>query len=146
MSDDGYDLNIPTGLAAYPDEQSLYRAIIYDDWLKKNNTEVKHSLFYRFEKDVSGLSIDTTPQACKANFQQPIHGLISMNAGQIREVTKEDGEHLDVIPTTVTHGNIKKVPYRDDDRIEATYIAKELAKRAQVYEHYRPINSPNVQI
>ena len=146
MSDVGYDLTIPSGLTAYPDDQSLYRAIIYDDWLKKNNTEVKHSLFYRFEKDVSGLSIDTTPQACRANFQQPIYGLVDMTAGQIREVTKSANDRLDVIPTTATHGNIKKVPYRDDDRIEATYIAKELAKRARVYEHYRPINSPNVQI
>ena len=45
MSDDGFDLAIPSGLEAYADGQSLYRAIIYDEWLKKNNTEVHHRVF-----------------------------------------------------------------------------------------------------
>ena len=110
MNDDGDDLTIPIGLAPYVDDQPLYRAIIYDDWLRKNNTEVRHSLFYRFEKDTSGLSVDTTPEACRANFQAPIHGLIEMSARRIREVAISDGDHLDVVPTTPTHGNIKKVP------------------------------------
>ena len=142
MSDDGYDLTIPAGLSAHSDGQSLYRAIIYDNWLRKNNTEVKHPLFYRLDKDVSGLSVDATAEACRANFQEPIYGLVDMTAGQIREIAKSDGDPLDVIPTTATHSNIKKIPYRDDDRIEATRIAKELAKRANVHEHYRLINSP----
>ncbi len=144
MSDEGYDLRIPTGLAGYPDDQSLYRAIIHDNWLKDNNTEVKHPLFYRRDRDTKGLSVDTTPEACRANFHDPIHGLIVISSGQIREVTTQDsGDSLDVIPETPTHGNIKKVPYRntDDDRIEATYLAKELAKRVRVYEHYRANNS-----
>lgn len=150
MSDEGYDLTIPPGLAAYPDDQPLYRAIIYDNWLKKNNTEVQHALFYRREKDSKGLSVDTTPQACKANFHEPIFGLIDISASQIRQVVtkNESYDHLDVVPVSTTHGNIKRVPYRntENDQIEATYIAKELAKRVHVYEHYRAINSPNAQI
>lgn|SRR6185503_908251 len=148
MSDDGYDLTTPPGLAGYLDDQPLYRAITYNDWLKKNNVEVRHQLFYRINKDLSGLSVDTTPDACRSNFQEPIFGLIDMTAGQIREVVtkQDDDDRLDVVPITATHGNIKKVPYRDDDRIEATRIAKELARRAHIYEHYRVINSPNVQI
>jgi hypothetical protein len=145
MSDDGFDLTIPPGLEAYPADQSLYRAILNHDQLKKNNAEVKHSLFYRYGKDVSGVSVDTAPEACRANFQQPIFGLIDITAGQIREVVRYDGEHLDAVPSTTTHGNMKKVPYRDEDQIESTRIAKELARRAHVYEHYRVINSPNVQ-
>ena len=145
MSDDGYDLTIPAGLASYLDEQSLYRAILYNDQLKKNNVEVTHTLFYRFDKDVSGISVDTTPEACRANFQQPIFGLVDMTAGQIREVVRFGGDHIEPVPATATHGNIKKVPFRDDNRIEATRIAKELARRAHVYEHSRVINSPNDQ-
>lgn len=139
MSDEGYDLTIPPDLAAYPDDQTLYRAITYNDWLKKNNIEVRHQLFYRINKDASGLSVDTTPEACRANFQEPIFGLVDLTAGQIREVTTRESsdDRLDVVPTTATHGNIKNVPYRDDDRIEATHIAKELARRAHIYEHYR---------
>jgi len=134
MSDHGFDLTIPAGLQPYTDDQILFRAILYKDWLSADKTKVKHQLFYRFTKDLSGLSVDTEAEACKANFQAPISGLVDLAAERIRGVTHQDGSRLDVVPTTATHGNIKRVPYRDDDRIEATYIARQLAQVAHVYE------------
>ena len=139
MSDDGFDLTLPSGLAEYRGDQSLYRAITYNDWLKKNNIEVRHPMFYRFRKDTSGLSVDITPEDCRANFQEPIFGIVDITAGQIRAVTTSEkgSDCLDVVPTTTTHGNIKKVPYRDENTIESTHIAKQLARFAHVFEHYR---------
>ena len=55
-------------------------------------------------------------------------------AGQIRDIQAEEG-NLEIVPETNTHGNIKKMPYRDENPIEATRIAKLLAKIAAVYEH-----------
>lgn len=141
MSDDGYDLSIPADLQPYSADQALYRAIIYRKWLKDSNTRVHHEMFYRrskdhtgFSRDSKGLSVDTTTDACRANFAESIHGLINTTVCQIRDIKAQEG-NLDVVPETNTHGNIKKVPYRDEDPIEATRIAKLLAKMSLVYEH-----------
>jgi hypothetical protein len=132
------DTTIPDGLAPYADDQDIYRAVIYPDWIKPNDT-IKHQAFFLLRKDTHGLSVNPTPDDCRNNpeFTAPIHGLLHLVVGQVRNEQRQDtGENLEVIPSTPTHGNIKRLPYRDENQIEATRLARELAAIARVYEKY----------
>ncbi len=53
----------PPPLVPYTQAQSVYRAVIYKDWLKNNNTRVHHKLFVRFNKDKGGSIRQSNPRA-----------------------------------------------------------------------------------
>jgi hypothetical protein len=121
----------------YLDSDNVYRAILYKDWLKANRTKVSHQAFYRLSKDKSGVSVNPAPEYCTIGLNDPIHGIVSLNVGQVRSIERQDVTPtvtLDVIPSSSTHGNIVNLPYRDENRAEATRLAKLLAEIASVLE------------
>lgn len=132
MSDNGFDVTIPNGLQPYQNGDMVYRAVLYEDYIKDG--KIKYQAFYRRNspKDNQGLSINPTEQTCRnnPNLREPIHGIGQLTAGEIRSVQKRDGTFLEVVPDSSDHGNIKRVPRRDSDEntADAIRLAMELAR------------------
>lgn len=125
-------------LPPYTPAQSVYRAVIHNDWLKNNNTRVHWKVFIRFKKDTLGVSVGPTASDSLLGLTDDVFAITVMTVAQIRAIQThpDPPTYLDVVPDSTTHGNIGKLPDMDEDRNEAIRLAKLLAAQAQVHDHY----------
>lgn len=110
--------------APYSCGQIVYRAVIYENWIK--NARVRPQAFTRLNKDVMGLSVGPTPEDSSRGFSLPIHGYLSLHVGHVRDI------QLDVVPDTPTHANIIGVPFRDENEVEHGRLTRLLAAQARI--------------
>jgi hypothetical protein len=107
----------------YDCTQIVYRAQIYEDWVK--NGRVKHQAFTRRRVDVMGISVGPTPEDSRAGLSNPIFGYISLHVGRVRTIG------LDVVPDSPAHANITGIPFREDDMAEHGRLTRLLAGMAR---------------
>jgi len=122
----------------------VYRAATDESWLIENKTAVDAAAFYRRNPkwDASGITVGETPYAYREFLRKPIHGVISIHVGRVRDIARAaelpEGS-IDVAFDKRPHGNIIGVPYRDDNRKLAERLASLLASSAaRVYELFDP--------
>lgn len=138
--------------APLPCDVIVFRAIPYDNLIRKNG-EHKEGIFIRRQvSDPRGLSVATTIRACKELFNEPIFGVRTLHIGRLREYGLElfdlRGQHANIrnpdntnIPTRlddeITAKNIaadlmnmsRPIPYWDDENADERFQAEYLAKR-----------------
>ena len=117
-------MSVPAPLPPYDNEQTVYRAASYDDWIKSDGT-VKKQAFNRrpYPADQHGLSCSPDQERCRDGMSRTF-GVITFQVGAVREIDAA----LDVVPDSPTHGNITGIPYRDEDRGRHDFLARRLAE------------------
>lgn len=106
----------------------VYRAMARKQWIDRTNHCVSPSAFIRRPppKDADGLSVDIeSPRSCHDTLRK-CHGVASLHVGQVRDM------QLDVAVDAPPHANIFGLPYQEDDRTTAEYLASQLAKQARI--------------
>jgi hypothetical protein len=115
-------------LPPYECDQIFYRAARSSDWIKTDGT-VRKQAFNRslppYDRD--GLSGSPYREHCEDGL--PAHargkGTITLLVGYARDLG------LDIVPDRPTHGNIKGIPDRNEDRARHDFLAGQLAKKAR---------------
>ena|SRR5437764_10466647 len=137
--------NLPNPQNPLSDETTVYRAALELTWFTSDKRAIDPAAFYRRTKgDEAGVSIGTTPYAYReAGLVNPIHGVISVNVGRVRQVRDAELETpLDVEINDYPHGNITNVPPKVKSgprRRLADRIASLLARNAAaIYEVFDP--------
>lgn len=120
---------------AYPCDKILFRAIPYDTLLRKDGTPKDGVFFRRATSDPNGLSVTTTIQACKEQFDRSIFGILSLHTGRVRDY------ELEVFPTSETHANIRYIPTRDENDPLARQIASDLMAMSRPVEDWDAENA-----
>ncbi len=92
-----------------PSESIVFRAIIYDGYLKKDGS-IKWQAFKRRERDIDGVSVAFTIQDAISQFSDPIFGMTSVHVGKVREISYQEFT-LDIIQDEDIHANITRIPY-----------------------------------
>lgn len=125
----------PGELLPYSPEQDVFRAILFEGWIKGDGKSARPQAFKRIRKDISGLSVGSTIEGCQEGLTGATFGQFMLNVGKIREIKNNKDEHLDVVPDSPTHGNITGLPFKDEikDQLESTKLAQDLAKLAIKY-------------
>jgi hypothetical protein len=117
------DAQLPQPLPPYDCAQIVYRAIPRSDWLDESGDPTIDN-YLRRERDVDGLSVSSSLADCKANFQRPIYGVMSLHVGKVRDLG------LEIIPDEPSHAAIndgeRRLPFRNENEIEALNLADEL--------------------
>ena len=125
------DENPRTPLQPYPCEKIVYRAAIFEDWIRRNRErgkQISNKAFFRFEGQ-DGVSVSPTPENVTDGLDDPIHGIISIKVGWIRN------EGYDVVPDSPTHANIVGLPERTEaQKVQSTGEAGKIAKLARPYD------------
>jgi hypothetical protein len=119
----------------YPCNTILFRAVPYDNLLRKDGTHKDAVFFRRNTTDPNGLSITTTISACKAQFDLPIFGVRSLHVGRLRN------HGLEVFPSSATHANIRYVPTRSEDEIAARDMAAALIAMSRSVPNWETDNA-----
>jgi hypothetical protein len=113
----------PDLLPPYSDSLTVYRAIGFPDWIKKDGSVRKQAFNRRPNPaDSRGLSCSPDRERCRDGLKT--FGVIEFEVGAVRQIDTA----LDVIPDSPTHANITGVPYRDDDRGRHDFLATKLAE------------------
>src|SRR5438105_4064607 len=94
-------------LGPYPCSKIVYRAALFRDWIKGH--KIKKQAFYRLEKDLTGVSVNPTPEDCARELTDPIYGIITLYLGWVRNLG------LEIIPDSPNHANIVEIPTRNQD-------------------------------
>ena len=106
----------------------VFRALLKKGWIDHVTKSVMPGAFFRrpAPRDPDGLSVDTdSPQSCVANLST-IFGVASLHVGRVRDLG------LEVVPDEETHANVVGLPYADDDRARAEFLASRLAREARL--------------
>jgi hypothetical protein len=126
------------------DETTVYRAALEVTWFTPDKQQVDAAAFYR-RKDIDndGISIGATEYAYRECLHNPIHGIIRVNVGCVRNTTDPELQQtLDVIIDDYPHGVIVNVPFKEKrgpKRRLANRIASLMAQNcAQVHEVFDP--------
>ena len=113
-----------------PDSAIVYRALLRKQWINEDTGRVSsNAYFLRKERNEIGLSVNIastcSPEECAAKFRK-CYGVASLNVGRIRELG------LDVLPDSLSHGQIVGLSYVEDDRDRADRLARLLAKESRI--------------
>ena len=113
----------------------LFRAIPYDNLVRKNGEHREGVFIRRSASDPHGLSVATTIQACKDLFARPNFGVRSLHVGRLRDYG------LEIFPTAPEHGNIRhsdgtNIPTRLENEIDAKNIASDLMEMSRPISHW----------
>jgi hypothetical protein len=119
--------NTEDNFSELPCSKVVYRALIWENWVDKQNGRVMPSAFIRRPKE-SGLSIclDVEISAyLKSRFTKPTFGAGSLHVGRVSDLG------LRVIQDKVDHGEIREVPLPAENPAEAERLASLLARQAR---------------
>lgn len=117
-----------------PSCQILFRALPYPDLIRRSDGKHKHQTFM-LRPNEDGLSLFTSIEACKGEFDSPIFGVRSLHIGQLREYG------LDVFLDSPAHGNIKyangnNIPSKNQDHSRAFQVADDLMDRSRPVSYW----------
>lgn len=119
----------------------LFRAVPYEDLVRKSDGVHKHQTFIRrSQQDPDGISLFTSIQDCKDAFEDPIFGIRSVHIGTLRDY------ELEAFRSSLTHANIRQnngqnIPSRDDDHARAFQIADDLMGRSRPIAYWNDENA-----
>src|SRR5687767_6050173 len=80
----------------------VYRALPYDNLLRKDGSHKPNVFFRHARRDTNGLSVTTTIRACKAQFERPLYGIRRVNVTALRLLG------LQLFPDSGSHANVRK--------------------------------------
>ena len=100
-------------------------------WINADTGEVKADAFLRRPKpkDPDGLSVAIAARRSPSQASRVLTncgGVVSVHVGRVRNLG------LDVVPDSEDHANITGLPYPEDDRDTAEWLAGKLAKQARL--------------
>jgi hypothetical protein len=126
------------------DPPVVYRALPYDNLIKRDGSH-KDNVFHRHpRRDPNGLSVTTTIRECKALFERPIFGVRRVNVGALREYG------LELFPTSATHANIRfrngeNIPVLAENPNLARDIAGDLMRMSDPIPHWDAQNADELE-
>lgn len=126
-------------LGRLPSCQILFRALPYPELVRRSDGKHKHQTFM-LRPNEDGLSLFTSIEACKAEFDNPIFGIRSVQIGELQEYG------LDVFLDSPAHGNIRyangeNIPSKHQDPTGAFQVADDLMDRSRPVPYWQDENA-----
>ena len=105
------------GIAFNP--QVVYRALPYENLLNRTGKHRDNTFFRHPKRDPDGLSVTTTIQACKEQFDKPIFGIRRVDVRGLRAYG------LQLYPTSETHAKFVLLTTQTSQLLARTILLRE---------------------